>query len=59
VWQVHFSHVIQLPTLDMAISEESMKTLLAIVVHAQSDEDRKHWMMLLCADAYFLTSQAR
>ena len=57
--KVYFSHQIQLPSMEMAISEQSLKTLLSIVVHAQSEADRRHWMSLLCADAYFLTTQVK
>eukprot|EP00603_Paraphysomonas_imperforata_P008260 CAMPEP_0114432380 /NCGR_PEP_ID=MMETSP0103-20121206/11125_1 /TAXON_ID=37642 ORGANISM="Paraphysomonas imperforata, Strain PA2" /NCGR_SAMPLE_ID=MMETSP0103 /ASSEMBLY_ACC=CAM_ASM_000201 /LENGTH=1408 /DNA_ID=CAMNT_0001602053 /DNA_START=145 /DNA_END=4371 /DNA_ORIENTATION=- len=56
---VHFQHQLTIPQEDMAIDELAFNTILAIVVNARSENDRKNWLFLMCMDAYFTTSQAQ
>lgn len=56
---VHFLHQLSIPKEDMAIDELAFNTILAIVVNARSEKDRKNWLFLMCMDAYFTTSQAQ
>eukprot|EP01041_Mallomonas_annulata_P000200 gene200-359_t len=56
---ISLSHRIQLPTIDLVLSDESLHQLLSIVVHAHSEADMKYWLTLLCTDAYFTTSKVQ
>ena len=55
--RVHFSHKVSVPTTDMAITRKAFDTIIAVVVNARSDHDRKNWLMLMCVDAFFTTTQ--
>jgi hypothetical protein len=59
VLTVHFMHQMSIPKEDMAIDELAFNTILAIVVNARSENDRKNWLFLMCMDAYFTTAQAQ
>jgi uncharacterized membrane protein YgcG len=59
ILKVHFLHQVTIPTESMAIDELAFNTILAIVINAKSENDRKNWLMLMAMDAYFLTSQAQ
>lgn len=59
VLKVHFSHQVSIPTESMAIDDLGFNTILAIVINAKSENDRKNWLMLMAMDAYFTTSQAQ
>ena len=56
---VHFGHQLSMPEEGMAIDELAFNTILAIVVNARSENDRKNWLFLMCMDAYFTTAQAQ
>ena len=66
-WSVPSSGVLRLslmhrpavPTLDMAIDDLAYNTILAIVVNARTESDRKNWLFLMCMDAFFTTEQAQ
>ena len=57
--KVHFAHQVNIPTENMAIDDLAFNTILAIVINARSENDRKNWLMLMCMDAYFTTAQVR
>jgi hypothetical protein len=57
ILKVHFSHQVSIPTESMAIDELAFNTVLAIVINARSENDRKNWLMLMTMDAYFTTAQ--
>lgn len=59
ILKVHFLHQVTIPTESMAIDELAFNTILAIVINAKSENDRKNWLILMTMDAYFLTSQAQ
>jgi hypothetical protein len=59
ILKVHFLHQVTIPTESMAIDDLAFNTILAIVINAKSENDRKNWLMLMAMDAYFLTSQAQ
>ena len=59
VLTVHFFHQLSMPQPDMAIDELAFNTILAIVVNARSEKDRKNWLFLMCMDAHFTTAQAQ
>lgn len=55
--KVGFSHRLSIPKESMAIDDQAFKIVLAIVLNARTETDRKNWLILLCTDAKFLTSQ--
>jgi hypothetical protein len=59
ILKLHISHRPRIPTLDMALDDLAYNTILAIVVNARSESDRKNWLFLMCMDAYFTTEQAQ
>jgi hypothetical protein len=59
ILKVHFSHQVTIPTESMAIDDLAFNTILAIVINAKSENDRKNWLMLMAMDAYFLSTQAQ
>lgn len=59
VLKLHLTHRPRIPTVDMAIDELAYNTILAIVVNARSESDRKNWLFLMCMDAYFTSEQAQ
>lgn len=59
VLKLHLTHQPPIPTLDMAIDELAYNTILAIVVNARSENDRKNWLFLMCMDAFFTSEQAQ
>jgi hypothetical protein len=59
VLKLHLTHRPRIPTVDMAIDDLAYNTILAIVVNARSENDRKNWLFLMCMDAYFTSEQAQ
>jgi hypothetical protein len=59
ILKVNFSHQVNIPEESMAIDDLAFNTILAIVINAKSENDRKNWLMLMCMDAYFTTAQAQ
>ena len=57
--KLHLTHRPRIPTVDMAIDELAFNTIVAIVVNARSENDRRNWLFLMCMDAYFTTMQAQ
>lgn len=59
ILKLHLTHRTRIPTVDMAIDDLAYNTILAIVVNARSENDRKNWLFLMCMDAYFTSEQAQ
>ena len=49
----------KIPTLDMKASKTAMFVLQIIIVTARTEDDRKKWLRLLCADLYCTCEQAQ
>lgn len=59
VLRLHLTHRPVIPTTEMAIDDLAYNTILAIVVNARTENDRKNWLFLMCMDAFFTSEQAQ
>lgn len=56
---VHFDHTVVMPTIDDAISSESLSILADILSSGRTDLDKKNWLRMICHDIYCTTNQVR
>jgi hypothetical protein len=45
------------PSMNLVLEPESLEIFIIIIANARTEMDRKQWMQLICADAYFVTLQ--
>lgn len=54
-----FQQAITIPDLSNKIKEDALNTLQTIIENGATEEDKRHWLALLCQDIYMTTSQAQ